>query len=195
MLLSATHVYFCQKDCKNKHLGHLNLHLFTHSVDSLHIFSPTCNTFTHLHTWQMPTLIIHVWLFYCQLLESTTHKLSGWYFICLLKPALLQSEGGRHNATAAGRKSHRYVATPSHTDRGRRRHQSFTNSFKCERVLVVSAKGERWSWPEALNEGRTERRMKRGEGPHRHREPPFWGPPHLNPAADTPGRPTRWRQH
>lgn len=100
---------------------------------------------------------------------------------------------GEHNTTAAGRKSHRYVATPSHTDRGRGRHQSFTNFFKCERVLVVSAKGGRWSWPEVLNEGRAERRMG-GEGPPHHRDPSFWVP-HLNPVADTPGRLTRWRQH
>lgn len=98
---------------------------------------------------------------------------------------------GEHNTTAAGRKSHRCVATPSHTDRGG--HQSFTNSFKCERVLVVSAKGGRWSWPEVLNEGRAERRMG-GEGPPHHRNPSFWVP-HLKPAADTPGWPTRWRQH
>lgn len=101
------------------------------------------------------------------------------------------SVDGEHNTTAAGRKSHHYVATPSHIDRGR--HQSFTNSFKCERVLVVSAKGGRWSWPELVNEGRAERRMG-GEGSPHHRDPSFWVP-HINPAADTPGQPTRWRQH
>lgn len=53
---------------------------------------------------------------------------------------------------AAGRKSHRRVAMPSRPDRGR--HQSYTNSFKCERVLVVSAEGERRSEPSVLNEGR-----------------------------------------
>lgn len=161
----------------------------------LYTFNTTCNTFTYLHIWHLHIVstAFYCWIFYTKLLISTTYKISDWYFISVHWNPHCCRLDGEHYTTAAGRKSHCSVATPSHIDTGRGRHQSFTNSFKYERVLVVSAKGRRWSWPEALNEGRADRRMG-GEGPPHHRDSSFWVP-HINPAANTPGQPTRWRQH
>lgn len=76
-----------------------------------------------------------------QLITSPTDIL----YVCLQKPGLLQPGWWNTICRPLG-DSHAppflpCVAVPSHADRGRAGHQSFTNSFKCERVLVVSAKG------------------------------------------------------
>lgn len=131
---------------KNQHSGRLYLHFCTFSTTP-HTQMPIVTTTLYFWTISPPSLSN------LQLLTSPTDITSACWNL------QSSSQDGEHNTTAAGRKSHHYVATPSHTDGGRGRHQSFTNSFKCERVLVVSAKGGRWSGPEALSEGRARRRM------------------------------------
>lgn len=191
---------------KNKHLSHLYLQFskdkylikssllsvmsYYFGINSLSM-PPATHSLTYTPGW------CPVWLWPLAVLIPNYSNLQFTTFQTDILSACWNlhscSLDGEHNTAAAGRDSHRCVTTTTHTDRGRGRHQSFTNSFKCERVLVVSAKGGRCSWPVLLNERRAERRMG-GEGPPHHRDPSFWVS-HLNPPANTPGRPTRWRQY